>query len=142
MILILDKDSKEVVWSWGPGVLDWPHAPTMLENGNMRVFDNGAHRGYPRVLEVEPVNGEIVWEYKGDPPEDFYSEFGSNAQRLPNGNTPICEYGKDRVFEITAQGEIVWEFYNPILIKGRRRTIYRMKCYPKEQTEKWLHISR
>jgi len=142
LVLILDGDSKKPVWGWGPGVLDWPHAPVMLENGNILVFDNGAHRGYSRVLEVNPGNDEIVWEYKSDPPEDFYSKLGSSAQRLPNGNTLICEEGKGRAFEITGQGEIVWEFYNPVLIKGRRRMIYRMKRYPKERIEKWLHISR
>ena len=39
---------------WGGDELDWPHMPTMLENGNIMVFDNGSHRGWSRVIEVEP----------------------------------------------------------------------------------------
>jgi hypothetical protein len=34
----------------------------------------------------------------------------SNAQRLPNGNTLICEADFGRLFEVTAQGELVWEY--------------------------------
>jgi hypothetical protein len=36
-----------------------------------------------------------------------------NAQRLPNGNTLINEASFGRVFEVTPQGEAVWEFVNP-----------------------------
>jgi hypothetical protein len=36
-----------------------------------------------------------------------------NAQRLPNGNTVINEASFGRFFEVTAQGETVWEYVNP-----------------------------
>ena len=37
----------------------------------------------------------------------------SNAQRLPNGNTLICEGDTGRLFEVTSAGELVWEYVNP-----------------------------
>jgi hypothetical protein len=37
----------------------------------------------------------------------------SNAQRLPNGNTPIDEGMCGRFFEVTSAGEVVWEYVNP-----------------------------
>ena len=44
-----------------------------------------------RVLEINPVTKEIVWQYtaadSNGPPWAFYSSFISSAQRLPNGNT-------------------------------------------------------
>ena len=40
----------------------------------------------------------------------FYSNLMSGAQRLPNGNTLITEADVGRVFEITASGEVVWEY--------------------------------
>lgn len=43
----------------------------------------------------------------------FYSGFISGAQRLPNGNTLICEGAKGHVFEVTPEGRVVWEFWNP-----------------------------
>ena len=54
-----------------------------------------------------------TWIYK-DPPE-FYSRNISGAQRLPNGNTLICEGASGRLFEITRDGLIVWEYINPIV---------------------------
>ena len=43
----------------------------------------------------------------------FYSPFISGAQRLPNGNTLICSGVKGRLFEVTRDGEIVWEYMSP-----------------------------
>ena len=47
---------------------------------------------------------------------------------MPNGNTLITESNKGHVFEVTRDGEIVWEFYSPYidLIKKKRAVIYRM----------------
>jgi hypothetical protein len=43
----------------------------------------------------------------------FYSGFISSAQRLPNGNTLITEGAKGRIFEVTREREIVWEYVSP-----------------------------
>lgn len=110
-------------------------------DGNILVFDNGgeagygaanpisltgqnnAQRDYSRVVEFDPVTLEIVWEYSPaaigyqTPPHAyrFYSGFVSSAQRLPNGNTLITEGNPGRVFEVTWELEIVWEYVNPFL---------------------------
>ena len=34
--------------------------------------------------------------------------------RLPGGNTLICEGVRGRIFQVTPEGETVWEFINPI----------------------------
>jgi hypothetical protein len=44
----------------------------------------------------------------------------SGAERLPNGNTLICEGAKGRVFEVTATHEIVWEYVNPFFASNLR----------------------
>ena len=126
LILILDKDTKKVVWHWGPRMLDWPHMPTLLENGNILVYDNGEHRSYSRIVELNPMSESIEWEYRASPPEMFYSQVLGSNQRLPNGNTLICESKNGRAFEVTGDKEIVWEFYNPEIKKGKRKSIYRM----------------
>lgn len=46
--------------------------------------------------------------------ERFYSAFLSNAQRLVNGNTLINAGSPGRIFEITAEDEIVWEYEIPL----------------------------
>jgi hypothetical protein len=135
LIVILDRDSKEIVWSWGLEWLDKPHMPRMLENGNIIVFDNGLCRGYSRVLELDPLTNDIVWEYKAQPYNEFYSPYEGSCQRLNNGNTLICESEKGRAFEVTPGGEIVWEFLNPEVEDNRRRTIYRMIRYKEDYAD-------
>lgn len=48
----------------------------------------------------------------------FYSRILSSAQRLPNGNTLICDGDDGRFFEITPTEEIVWEYINPVTPTG------------------------
>jgi len=125
-IAVLEKDTYRVLWSWGVGELEGPHHPTMLEDGHILVFNNGVKRGYSSVLELDPVSGDIVWEYKADPPRSFYSYSRGSAQRLPNGNTLICESDKGRAFEVTRDGEVVWEWQNPVMVGKHCETFYRM----------------
>lgn len=113
VIGVMDIKKEEIIWYWGLDELDRPHQPVLLENGNILIFDNGYHRGYSRVIELNPITEEIEWEYKADPPESFFSKQRGSAQRFPNGNTLIAEANRGRVFEITRDGEIVWEFCSP-----------------------------
>jgi hypothetical protein len=129
MIAIIDPAGLTAKWSWGPGILDKPHTPVLLENGNLLVFDNGATRGYSRVIEIDLRSGQIVWEYIADPPEAFFTEWRGSCQKLPNGNVLITESGRGRVFEITPAGETAWEFFCPFWDEENkeRSVIYRMK---------------
>lgn len=102
--------------------------------GNLLVFDNGGRSVYgagnpnapngveivsrfnSRVLEIDPVTLEVVWKYEITPRTEefrFFSWYVSSAQRLPNANTLINEGADGRIFEITPDGEIVWEYVNP-----------------------------
>jgi len=117
-ILIIDKKTGKIKWRWGQEELAHPHNPSLLDNGNILVFDNGLHRRlvnqcYSRVLEMEQETGKIVWEYMDKTPCNFFASFISGCQRLPNGNTLICAGPTGRFFEITKDGEIVWEYINP-----------------------------
>ena len=125
-VVILEKDTWRVLWAWGEGELEWPHHPTMLESGNILIYDNGIHRKATRILELNPVTEAIEWMYVGDPPESFYSEQKGSAQRFPNGNTLICDADNGRSIEVTMDGEIVWEWLNPALKEDRRVQVYRM----------------
>jgi hypothetical protein len=123
MVVIIDKKTGDVKWNWGAGEIFHPHNPTMLDNGNILIFDNGVHRtdsylDYSRCIEVNPKTRNIEWEYKGSPPTEFYSSVSASCQRLPNGNTLICETTKGRIFEVTYQGELVWEYMVPLFAPG------------------------
>jgi len=128
LIGVVDTRNEELAWSWGPDKLDRQHHPVLLQNGNVLIFDNGWHRGFSRILELNPLTKRIEWEYKSDPPEEFFTYDRGGNQMLSNGNTLITETTKGRVFEITKDGKIVWEFYNPeVKMKRKERAaIYRM----------------
>jgi hypothetical protein len=67
-------------------------------------------RATSRVLEIDPVSLELVWSYSNS---RFYSSNISSAQRLPNGNTLITAGAGGRVFEVTKDSAIVWEYLYP-----------------------------
>jgi len=114
LVLIVDPQTREIRWSYGPGEISRQHHPSLLENGNVLLFDNGRRVKRSRVIEVDPKTSQIVWSYEGDPPEAFFSFFRGAAQRLPNGNTLITDSAKGRIFEVTHDGEIVWTYYTPL----------------------------
>jgi len=101
-----------------------------------------AKRDYSRVLEFDPTTLEIVWQYT--PREAargavntpyFYSRIISGMQRLPNGNTLITEGDDGRVFEVTRDHEVVWEYVSPhrtVWAGGMMTWIYRAYRVPYE----------
>jgi hypothetical protein len=114
--------------------------------GNIMVYDNGGSSGYgapspigpngqglyaratSRVIEINPVTLERVWTYTA---ANFFSTNISSAQRLPNGNTLITEGAPGRMFEVTSDGAIVWEYMNAPVPTGRRsNSVYRAYRVP------------
>ena len=122
-VYLIDRETKQVVWSYEGdyfGGLSGQHEPHMIPRGlpgagNVLIFDNGAspwkdlgHAGRSYVLEVNPVTKELAWVYENG--EQFHATYTSSCQRLANGNTLVCESAGKRVFEVTHEGEVVWEY--------------------------------
>ena len=115
---IIDKETGRWAWKLDYQVLAQQHDPSMLPNGNVLVFDNGSHRKrsalpHSRVIEVDPTNNEMVWSYEDTPLYNFFSPYISGARRLPNGNTLITEGMFGRIFQVTPDKQVVWEYVNP-----------------------------
>ncbi|MDH5533152.1 MAG: aryl-sulfate sulfotransferase [Candidatus Pacebacteria bacterium] len=124
MIAVIDKKNKKLEWAWGKDKISKQHNVTLLENNNILLFDNGVHGtsnkgGFyipgSRVIELDPKTLEVVWEYSGDGLGGihFFSALMGGAQRLENGNTLITESMTGRIFEVTRDKELVWEYVNP-----------------------------
>jgi hypothetical protein len=114
-IVVLDVASEQVVWALR-GPWNAQHDPDLLTNGNILIFDNLGHigeGGASRVLEFDPLTQEIEWVYSGDPAHPLESRTRSAQQRLANGNTLITESDAGRILEVSADGDIVWEYINP-----------------------------
>jgi hypothetical protein len=115
-LAVLDPERETIVWVQRGGFRN-QHDPQILQNGNMLLFDNrgenvGDHHA-SAVLELDPVTGHERWAYRGTEASPFYSSTCGAAQRLPNGNTLISESDRGRAFEVTPDGEIVWQYRNP-----------------------------
>ena len=138
---VIDHETLEVVWAWGPGDVLKQHMPTMLDSGNLLLYDNGDGRGWSRIIELDPLTEEIVWSYQADPVEDFYSEIRGANQRLPNGNTFITDSDYGRLFEVTPEGDIVWEWVTwQWLSDDEIMPIYRAMKYDPDFIEPLLGI--
>ncbi len=120
----------------GDQVLYGPHDghwidPGLPGEGNVMVFNNGRNEfearpdgRYSTVDEmVPPLNGsggydrspgkafgptDLTWRYNASPPDEFFAGARSGAQRLPDGNTLVCDGVGGRLFEVDPAGEVVW----------------------------------
>ena len=166
----LGPDYTDKAYRW-IGQIIGPHHTHMIPRGlpgegHILVFDNGGwggyglpdtftktgeraiRRDYSRVLEIDPVQLKIVWQFT--PSEmghampftahHFYSPFISSAQRLPNGNTLITEGSGGRVIEVTPEHEVVWEYVSPYWGKEMPlNMIYRAYRYPYDYVPQIIH---
>lgn len=105
--------------------------------GNILLFNNGLGRpGYPysSINEIIPPVDEQgnyflipgssfgppnqSWIYTALDTISFLSPRFGGVQRLPNGNTLICNSGTGTFFEITENLDIVWKYINPVTKEG------------------------
>lgn len=68
--------------------------------------------------QKKQMSNQIVWIYYSKSNQGFFSHIGSGAQRLPNGNTLICSDTEGHIFEVTSEGELVWEYVSPVTRNG------------------------
>ncbi len=114
-IFVVDPNTEQVVWGYSAD-FEEPHDPQILPNGNLLLFDNlggSPKRGRSRMLEYRLPSMDLAWTYEGTPWDRFFTKGCGMAQRLPNQNTLITETDTGRAFEVTPEGEIVWQFFNP-----------------------------
>lgn len=107
------------------------------DTGKIMLFNNGMNRpdgaySTVEIIDIPEFNGSTYpiedgvpfapenysWKYPAEPDTSFYSQFISGASRLPNGNTFICEGVEGRLFEITPEEEVVWDFICPVTAFG------------------------
>jgi hypothetical protein len=119
-IFIIDKQTREVVWLHTEG-LDHQHEaqlvpPGLPGEGHLVLFNNGfanleAYR-QSDVRAFNPQTGEIIWKYTSP---TFFSSVAGVQQVLPNGNVLISASEGGRVFEVTLDKQVVWQWVPPYL---------------------------
>lgn len=123
-------------WLFGQHDVQWIQ-PGLPGAGNILLFNNGSNRIgelYSTIDEISTPDGGTgiypiaggerfepklpVWMYTADPRTALYSSRISGVQRLPNGNTLICEGNKGNFIEVSQSGKIVWQYRNPVSLTG------------------------
>ncbi len=105
-----------------------PHEPEIQSNGNLLVC---LQRGSPdQAVEIDRSAGEVVWRYSR-----AGLRTARDCDRLPNGNTLIVgvltggtadRFDDDEsvVFEVTPDGEIVWQLKLKEVIVGQSPGVF------------------
>lgn len=140
VIAVLDLETESIVWALS-GLWREQHQPRQLPNGRLMIFDNKGGDGASRVLEIDPVTQAVEWSYEGTRESPFYTEMCGANQRLDNGNTLITESDYGRAFEVTPEGEIVWEYVSPERTGKNNHliaTLFEMERLPADLTLDWL----
>ena len=143
LLFIVDPATNQVTWEFQNDAMGGQHDAQMLENGNVLVFANGLYGSdlsHSQVWEINPKSGEVVWKYVAkDDFTSFYSPHMGGAQRLPSGNTLICEGSKGCLFEVTPDGDVVREFVNPHFVQskqfGQHNWLFRCRWYAQDAPE-------
>jgi len=92
-----------------------PHSVVRLPNGNT-LISCGDFPGGSRVFEADKT-GRTVWQVAQEELPGIRLAFMAGLQRLPNGNTVICnwlghgQFGKGpHLIEVTPDKKVVWTF--------------------------------
>jgi hypothetical protein len=129
LIFFVGRKTGKVIYELG-GMTKGQHNAHIIESGlsgenHLLIFDNrNDHEkkvpdGNSRVIEVDIASKKIVWSYESKPGQPvFFTPIVGSAQRLPNGNTLICQGYYGRIFEVDQSGNIVWDFTNPFVNIG------------------------
>jgi hypothetical protein len=136
-IIKVDRKTGKLLASYGEkypsgqakfanGFFNYMHAPSLLPDGNILVFNNNNHekslksrKASSVVVFSEPKsekdNSEKIWEFscKFDSLYDPYSVRTGNAIYL-NNNDVLVNMGDpvSRIFEVTRNKKIVWDCYS------------------------------
>jgi hypothetical protein len=118
-IIEVDVATSGIVWQYGttgvsgngPNQLNNPNCAELLENGHVLICDENNNRAI-EVAPTPPLSGDIVWQYgSGDPNVNEPVSGLAFASRLKNGHTLLTDSNHNRIVEIDANKNVVWEYF-------------------------------
>jgi len=114
-VIVVNRSTDEIDMQLGS---DGDH-DTLYEQHNPMYLES--ENGTPTVLVADSENDRIV-EYARDGGDGWTRTWNvgtdglswpRDADRLPDGDTLVVDTMNQRVFEMTPEGEVVWEFHAP-----------------------------
>lgn len=125
LVLIVDPDTWRVKWhQTGP----WrrQHDPEFNADGTLTVFNNNIYRlalgpndrGRPdtprvsNIVRIDPRTRRTEVAFGQREGQEFLTVIRGKHEPTPEGGFLITEFEGGRVFEVDAEGRIVWEYVN------------------------------
>jgi hypothetical protein len=142
-IAILDMEKGVTRW-WQQGPFGMQHGPRPTPDGDIILFNNFLTAKRSSVLTLDPRTRRVIREYTGPKSEPLNSRRSGRVQLLPNGNTLVVETDGGRTLELAGDGEVVWEFRSPYLVRERGdkvANLYSLERVGADQTS-WLNSKK
>ena len=105
-----DEESTEFSWPWGQ------HAPMVLPNGNIFVFDNGFNRNFGNggsysqateyEIDEENMTAKMVWSYGKERGIETFSQIISDVDVLPSTQNRLFAPGFIQTTEFTQAKQV------------------------------------
>jgi hypothetical protein len=109
-VFVIDAKTERVKWFMTYPFID-QHDPDFTDDGNITVFDNHLDMfGGSRILSIEPSTRQVEVLYGHKKDQYFFTFRCGKHQHLPNGNILITEAQAGRIFEVTKNGKVVWDW--------------------------------
>ncbi len=121
------------------------HDPDFMPDGTILIYNNnsdgtafGANYGGSEIIAWDPATGETRLVYGRDR-QQFYTISGGKQQPLDNGNLLITESRMGRIFEVSPEGRLVWEWLAEPFADGLVAELLEGSRYPfsAEQVRAW-----
>jgi Arylsulfotransferase (ASST) len=117
-LLVFNIADRKIKWSL-TGHTIRQHDPDFVDGNTIGVFDNQniLVSGGPqasRILKIHAPDNAIQVVYAGSQSQPFFTDVMGKLQWLSNGHVLVTEARAGRAFELTPQGQIVWEYFHTV----------------------------
>ena len=110
LIFVISPKSQKIKW-WRIGAWRRQHDPDWRPDGTITVFNNNMHQKVSSIVKIDPktYQHEVIFD---GVKEKFYTWMRGKHEILDNGHIVVSSPQQGRVFEVTPEGEVVFEFVN------------------------------
>ena len=110
LVFVISPTTQKIKW-WRIGAWRRQHDPDWRPDGTITVFNNNMHQKVSSIVKIDPktYQHEIIFD---GTKERFYTWMRGKHEILDNGHIVVSSPQQGRAFEVTPQGEVVFEFVN------------------------------
>lgn len=108
LVYVVDPQNAKIKW-WSFGRSIRQHDPDWAADGKIYVYNNRMNRDQSQIISIDPMTyaTDVVFE---DP--SFYSRIRGKHETLPSGFSRITSPQQGFAFEISTDGETVFQLLN------------------------------